>query len=118
MSGQNVGHQIANAWRLHREGDNASAVTEFKKITDSASKNIDAFYGLGLALRANGDIEGAAKAFQTSYELTTEALTSFRKVAEAEGTVGNNLTMTEDDRYMMLTRMVKQRLAEVGVTVN
>ena len=115
MPNQNVNQLIGNAWKLHREGDNAAAVKEFQKVTDVAHDSVDAYYGLGLALRANGDIEGAKKAFQTSYDLTTQALSAVRKVAEAEGVMGNSL---EADRFMMLTRMVSQRLAEVGVTVN
>lgn len=118
MPNQNVSQQIANAWKLHREGNNSAAVAEFRKVTDVAHDSVDAHYGLGLALRADGDIEGSAKAFQTSYDLTTSALAAVRKVAEAEGTIGNNLNITDDDRYMMLTRMLKQRLFEVGVTVN
>ncbi len=118
MPNQNVNQQIGNAWKLHREGENSTAISEFRKVMDHAPDSVDAHYGLGLALRADGDESGSAEAFQKAYQLCTDALIAVRKVSGSEGGIGNNLGSTEDDRYMMLTRMLQQRLVEMGIEVD
>lgn len=118
MPQENVNKQIGEAWKLHREGKNSEAIKEFERVINIAHDSVDAHYGLGLALRADGSDAKATEAFQTAYRLTKDALKSVRAIAEAEGTIGNNMNSLEDDRYMMLTRMLKQRLNEMGVTAD
>jgi len=103
---------VSNAWRLQREHKASSAVPEFQKILNQDADNIDALYGLGLALRDSGNTEGAITNFQRCLELVDAAALARRPAAtgEEEHRVANT---PEDDRYMMLSRMLKQRLTEL-----
>jgi len=119
MSQSNINQQVGQAWKMHREGDNRGAVDEFNRILQSAQDNVDAYYGLGLALRADGQKEKSKEAFQKAYDLSQQALEAVRKLNDAEGSGGaTEIGSTEQDRFMMLTRMLSQRLSEVGVKVN
>ena len=102
---------VSNAWRYQREHQAATAVTEFEKILKQDADNIDALYGYGLALRDSGKTEAAIAQFQHVLELVEVAALARRPATgESEHRVPNT---PEDDRYMMLARMIKQRLAEL-----
>lgn len=108
--------RVGEAWRLHRVGDNVAAIDIFKDILAKAPKLVDAHYGLGLALRAEGKTDEATSAFQEALTLTKDALKAIDTASEADGHHGaNDLASYEDDRYLMLVRMTSQRLEELGV---
>lgn len=116
MSTLHSSERIGEAWRMHRDGNNDQAITVFKEIIQTAPENVDAHYGLGLCYKSSGDNASAADAFQKAYGLATKALEAARTTSGADGHHGgNDLDSTEDDRYMMLSRMLKQRLEDVGV---
>lgn len=116
MSTLHSSERISEAWRLHRDGQNKSAIDIFQDIIGTAPENVDAYYGLGLAYKAAGDIASAADAFQTGLGYAEQALSAVQLTSHVEGHHGaNNLDTHDDDRFMMLTRMLKQRLGDVGV---
>jgi tetratricopeptide (TPR) repeat protein len=98
MANESVATQIGQAWRSHREGNNEAAIEQFGRILRTTPDSIDANYGLGLANRALGNHAAATEAFQRALDMTDRA----------------EATSQEDrDRYMMLSRMTRQRLEEV-----
>lgn len=117
MSTLHSSERIGEAWRFHRDGNNEQAITIFKDIIQTAPENVDALYGLGLAYKASNDMASAADAFQTALKIAEKAFNANKTTSEAEGHHGtNDLDTNEDDRFMMLTRMLKQRLADIGVS--
>lgn len=115
MSAMSSAQKIGQAWRLHRDGDSRGAIDMFSSIVETNPANVDAHYGLGLAHKALGDNEAAAAAFRTALENTEQALTAVQTASHVEGQIGDNdLDSNFDDRYMMLTRMLNQRLEDVG----
>ncbi len=103
---------VSNAWRYQREHQASTAVTEFEKILKQDANNIDALYGLGLALRDNGKKEAAIEQFQKVLVLVDSAALARRPALTGEDEVRVANT-PDDDRYMMLARMIKQRLSEL-----
>jgi len=103
---------VSNAWRYQREHQASTAVTEFEKILKQDAHNIDALYGLGLALRDSGKKEDAIAKFQQVLELVDSAAAA-RKPAPTGDEEVRVANTADDDRYMMLSRMIKQRLAEL-----
>ncbi len=118
MSQSNVGQDIGNAWAAHRSGDQQSAIDGFERTLSRQPDSVDAHYGKGLALRKLGRNDDAIQSFQTALELAQAALIAVRKVSDTSGNLNtsNELGSTDDDRYMMLIRMLKQRLEELGST--
>ena len=117
MSTLHSSERIGEAWRLHRDGNNDQAISIFKEIIKSAPENVDAHYGLGLCYKATNDMASAADAFQKALTLAQAALGAVQTASQADGHHGqNDLDTNEDDRFMMLSRMLKQRLEDVGVT--
>lgn len=117
MSTLHSSERIGEAWRLHRDGSNEQAITIFKEIIQKAPENVDAHYGLGLAHKASNDMASAADAFQKALSLAENAFNAVKTTSEAEGHHGaNDLDTNEDDRFMMLSKMLKQRLEDVGVS--
>lgn len=115
MSSMASAERVGQAWRLHREGDNHGAISMFESIISGNPDNVDALYGLGLAQKATGDLNAAADAFSRALEKTEIALSAVKTASQAEGNLGDNdLESNFDDRYMMLTRMLSQRLEDVG----
>lgn len=112
MSNQNITQRIGQAWGLHRHGQNDQAINEFKSVLSTDPNNIDAHYGLGLAYRAIDSDDEAVAAFKKAHSLTTAAFEKFK--AERGDSPVNDMTISDDDRFMMLTRMIKQRLSELG----
>ena len=117
MSSMASVERVGQAWRLHRESDNDGAIQMFEGIISSNPDNVDALYGLGLAQKAKGDLGAAADAFRQALDKTESALSAVKTTSQAEGNLGDNdLETNFDDRYMMLTRMLSQRLQDVGAT--
>lgn len=108
MAIDEISKMIGDAWELHRKGDQAAAQRLFEDVLQRDSENVDAHYGLGLVKRASGDNAGARTAFERSQNLAKSMLDSMRA-----GRDSNDLATTKDDRYMMLLRMIEQRLAEI-----
>lgn len=117
MSSMAAVEKVGQAWRLHRDGDNEGAIRAFDSIISANPENVDALYGLGLAHKAAGNPSEAADAFSRALEKTESALSAVQTASHAEGNLGDNdLETNFDDRYMMLTRMLSQRLEDVGAT--
>ena len=115
MSTMASAERIGAAWRLHRDGDNSGAVRMFQDIIASTPDSVDARYGLGLAQKALGDNGAAADSFRQALSITEQALSAVQLASQAEGHHGDNdLDTNFDDRYMMLTRMLNQRVNEVS----
>jgi tetratricopeptide (TPR) repeat protein len=114
MATMQVEERVGEAWKQHRMGNNPAAIEIFEEILKKRPDHLDALYGLGLARRANGEIAWATEAFKKALVLATEALNSEEKISKIDGSLsGNELNKYDDDRYMMLSRMIKQRLAEL-----
>ena len=91
----------------------------FESIISTTPDNVDALYGLGLAHKAAGDLNAAADAFSRALEKAESALSAVKTASQAEGSLGDNdLETNFDDRYMMLTRMLSQRLEDVGAAAS
>jgi tetratricopeptide (TPR) repeat protein len=118
MGSETVAAQIGQAWRLQREGQNDSAIKEFEKILKQEPDNIDANYGMGLAQRAAGRQQAALEHFQHALDIVDQRDSAGRIAREAAAsdfqTERIKPNTAEDDRYMMLTRMLKQRLSETN----
>jgi len=116
MSTLHSSERIGEAWRMHRDGNNDQAIKIFKEIIQKSPDSVDAHYGLGLSYKAMGDNASAADSFQKALDLAQNAFNAVQTTSSAEGHHGtNDLDTSEDDRFMMLTRMLKQRLEDVGV---
>ena len=110
MSINQSDQRIVKAWRMHREGNNAGAISMFQEVVYSDPENIDAFYGLGLAQKASGDLSAAKVAFGAALKNLQDS-----SAEEAEALAQEHHSETNiRDRYMMLNRMLTQRLDEVG----
>jgi tetratricopeptide (TPR) repeat protein len=111
---RNLDPKIGEAWALHRQGRNREAISVFEDAIKSVPHSADAHYGMALALRAEGEKEQAVEYFQKSLEIAQNKLTAIRSLDDVDDNLSNNLNTVEDDRYMMLSRMIQQRLAELG----
>lgn len=119
MVTQHTEQRIGEAWRLHRNHDYQGAIRMYEDILKSAPNHVDVLYGLGLAQKSLGNTSDAIKSFHRSLDIARGALRGVRTAASADGVVGaNDIESAEDDRYMMLVRMIKQRLAELGVDMD
>jgi len=115
MSAMPSAEKIGRAWRLHRDGDSRGAIDMFSSIIEANPANVDAHYGMGLAHKALRDNQAAAASFQMALDHTEQALAAVQTASHVEGRLGDNdLDSNFDDRYMMLTRMLNQRLGDVG----
>ncbi len=106
--------RIGEAWRLYRANDTVSAIEMFKQIISEAPDSVDGYYGLGLAQKASKDTAGAASSFQQALRLARTALEAYTRHEHEEGHRVSAVNSTDDDRMMMLIRMLGQRLTEVG----
>jgi len=106
--------RIGEAWRLYRASDILSAIGMFKEIISEVPDSVDGYYGLGLAQRANGDTAAAVSSFQQALRLAHTALVAYTRHEEELGHRANAINSYDDDRMMMLIRMIGQRLTEVG----
>lgn len=114
MATVHIEERVGEAWRQHRMNDNPAAIEIFQEVLASNPKHIDALYGLGLAQRANGENGAAVESFQKALKLAEEGLKSVENASMLDGRSGNNLETDQDDRFLMLAHMLKQRLAELG----
>ena len=108
MALDELSKMIGDAWELHRKGDQAGAQRLFEDVLQRDAESVDAHYGLGLVKRASGDKPGARRGFERSQTLAKTMLDGLRANRDS-----NDLSTTKDDRYMMLLRMIEQRIAEV-----
>ena len=119
MSSLPAAEKIGRAWRQHRDGDNQSAIRAFEDIIAGNPESVDALYGLGLAHKAGGSDATAADAFKQALSITEQTLSAVQLTSHAAGHHGDNdLETNIDDRYMMLTRMLKQRIEDVTATAS
>lgn len=111
-----VEERIGEAWKQHRMNNNSAAIEMFKDILSSHPKDLDALYGLGLAQRADGDTDNSVLTFQKALNLAQEGLEAIDSTSVLDGHVSgsNNLDTDQDDRFLMLSNMIGQRLAELG----
>jgi hypothetical protein len=98
MANEGTSAQIGQAWRSHREGSSDIAIEQFGRILRGTPDSIDANYGLGLANKAAGNKTAAVEAFQRALDLADKV---------------EPTSQEERDRYMMLSRMISQRLEEI-----
>jgi len=116
MATMHTEERIGEAWRMHRNGDNVNAEKIFREILDKSPKHLDALYGLGLVRRAGGDTSGALEAFQSALQLAKDAFNAVDTTSVIDGNRGgNDLNTYEDDRFLMLQRMIQQRIDELSV---
>jgi tetratricopeptide (TPR) repeat protein len=94
---QELAAKLGSAWAHHRRGGHDDAITEFRNILKESPDNQDALYGLALAQRAVGQSNEAISSLRTALEHVS------RSLDEHPG----------EDRFEMLTRMLKQRIAEI-----
>ncbi len=114
MANQNSNaERIGQAWNHHREGRNDASIAEFEAILKQNPSDIDANYGLGLAQRVAGRKEAAIESFQRAYQLVEQAKGAYQSTRTSAQNE-TNVKTPEDDRFQMLSRMVKQRLTELG----
>lgn len=107
MSDTSLAQQIGRAWRYYREGKADTAITEFERILQKNADDIDAHYGIALAQNAAGRKADALRHYQKAQELVSVAI---EKQPKREG----NIPSPADDRLMMLSRMIGQRLTELS----
>jgi tetratricopeptide (TPR) repeat protein len=116
MSTDNMAAQIGHAWGHQRAGEPEVAIKEFEQILRQDPDNIDALYGIGLAQRTAGRYEEALENFQHALAVVDDRDSAGRTAREAAAndfqTERIKPNTPEDDRYMMLTRMLKQRIDE------
>jgi tetratricopeptide (TPR) repeat protein len=112
MAKNNTDSLIGRAWGAHRAGNNNEAIRDFEQVLKSDRENVDAYYGLGLAQRGAGQYAAARTSFETARDLAQQ-----KKDVLQGGKQENNLETLEDDRYMMLLRMIGQRLEELSEKV-
>lgn len=89
---------LSKAWTLQTSGKYNDSVAEFEKLAAKHPDDLDVIYGLGQAQRSAG--------------LRDRALTTFTRLAEI--VEQQRAANPASDRFQMLTRMVQQRLTELG----
>jgi tetratricopeptide (TPR) repeat protein len=105
---------LNSAWDMIHSGNYNGAISEINEILSETPDDIDAYYGLGLAQRNLGQEAEAIKAFQKALDISVDLLHKIREQYGVDET-RSSLETTEDDRHMMLQRMLSQRLSELGV---
>ncbi len=118
MGNETIAAQIGRAWHYQRDGQADNAIQEFEKILRQAPDDIDANYGMGLAQRTTGHHQKAIEYFQHALDIVDQKDSAGRIARDAAAndfqTERIKPNTAEDDRYMMLTRMLKQRLDETN----
>lgn len=119
MTLDDLSRRIGDAWNYQRQRDWREAARAFQQLAQEAERLehtenalhhlVDIYYGLGLSERGLGNKDAALAAFNKAAALASE---SFAMVSKPDGS--NNLNDEEDDRFMMLGTMIKQRIAEMS----
>ena len=104
--------KVGQAWRQYREGRTDAAMKEFEAILRQNPEDIDASYGLGLTQKASGQVDLAGKTFSDTLKLINVAKDQYESSRQVNFE-DSNVKTPEDDRFMMLDRMVRQRLEEI-----
>jgi Tfp pilus assembly protein PilF len=104
---------LNSAWDMIRNGNYEGAITKINEILNESPDDIDAHYGLGLAQRNLGQEAEAIESFQKALAISVARLAEIREQYGVDET-SSSLETTEDDRHMMLQRMLSQRLTELG----
>ena len=105
---QDINSHISTGWAAHRSGNNQEALRHFESALAVDNENIDAYYGIGLAQRDLGQLNEAKAAFEQSLQITRS------KIEMSYPSNNTNAVDVPDiDRYMMLIRMIGQRLSEI-----
>lgn len=117
MNPDDLSRLIGSAWNHQRQGNWHEAASAFQSLAQEAEQLehteevlhhlVDIYYGLGLSERALGNKAAALNAFNKAAALASE---SYDMVKGSS----NNLASEEDDRFLMLATMIKQRVAEMG----
>lgn len=108
MNKEELSKMVGDGWEAIRNGNPKGALDVFRRVLNDDNEHIDAHYGLGLAQRASGDKAAAKTSFETAKRIAERELAAIRK-----GGTSNDLSTTRDDRYMILIRMLEQRISEV-----
>jgi tetratricopeptide (TPR) repeat protein len=103
---------IEQAWNHQRMGHYDQALSGFQQAVRANPSDIDAVYGLALAQKTTGRSEDAVETFNDALKLLTETQ---NRLMQQENWDKDNIRTPEEDRYIMLIRMVKQRLAELAL---
>jgi len=111
--------RIGEAWRMHREGRSEDAIVEFERILKDNPESVDAHYGLGLAQRTAGRQTAAKSTFEQALILVDKAEAARRTHAAAEGRHDDVVGWNDErdisfDHFLMMKRMIGQRLSELG----
>lgn len=96
MNHEDIATISSRAWRALRDGNPAQAVEAFEQALRLQNDDIDACYGMGLAQRNAGSPAKAVEYFQRAASLL-----------DRQSAAGG-------DRFLMLSRIIRQRLAELG----
>lgn len=113
----NTADKINAAWRYQREGRTDAAIKEFQAVLAQNPDDIDANYGLGLSQRVAGNTADAVKLFEKTLEIVNRAKADYDATRTTEQ-LESHIKTPDDDRLMMLTRMIKQRLEETRVATS
>ncbi len=89
---------IGRAWHSHTVGRDDTAIEEFRKLVAAAPNDIDALYGLGMALRSAGQGQEARETFNKVLELL-----SSQEASNAD----------DANRIQMLRRMTQQQISMI-----
>ncbi|MBZ0292474.1 MAG: tetratricopeptide repeat protein [Anaerolineae bacterium] len=114
VNNNSTSDNISTGWNYYREGRADAAISEFENILKQNPEDIDATYGLGLAQRAAGKTESAMHTFQKTLELVNKAKAVYEATRTPEQ-AESNIKTPEDDSFMMLSRMISQRISEIQV---
>jgi len=110
MASAAVDERVRAAWQQQREGRNEAALDAFAQIVRDHPEDIDARYGLGLSQRSVGQDAEAVRSFRSALQLVEDGQ---RAEGKKHGSSGQERVRSpEDDRLMMLSRMLGQRIAE------
>lgn len=99
MTDKDLDARIGAAWSAHYEGQNDAAVQQFTEILSMEPANIDANWGLGLALLGLNQNDQAREVFLKVKDLLQQEIDR-----------QNSATAS---RAVMLNRMVDQQLARL-----
>src|SRR5690606_34569505 len=104
--------KVGQAWRQYREGRTDAAMKEFEAILRQNPEDIDASYGLGLTQKASGQVDRASKTCSDILKLINVVKDQY-ETSRQVNLEDSNVKTPEDDRFMMLDRMVRRRLEEI-----